>query len=39
MESCLKYLLYRKYIKRKEAAPEQYVYERGSLSLTDWGVL
>lgn len=37
LESCLKYLLYRKYIRKKETKPGQYVYERGSQSLSDWG--
>jgi glyoxylase-like metal-dependent hydrolase (beta-lactamase superfamily II) len=33
--SCLKYLLYRKYVRRHETQ-DGYLYERGSLRLTDW---
>lgn len=36
-ESCLKYLLYRKYIRQRESA-DGLVYERGSLRLTDWSL-
>lgn len=36
-ESCLKYLLYRKYIRQRESA-DGFIYERGSLRLTDWSL-
>lgn len=36
-ESCLKYLLYRRYIRERETA-EGCIYERGSLRLTDWSL-
>lgn len=35
MESCLKYLLYRRYIRQTETA-DGFVYERGSKKLTEW---
>ena len=39
IESCLRYLLYRKYIRRKEGEPSHFEYRRGSMNLTDWELM